>query len=466
MAKALKSGKVLESALEFTKNDCTIVDSNSKIPFTNDDHSVCDSRDNSTMQAKKVINSQEDVHDAQGDYAGIRCSSSDLHRNKMLPARAHHSSRDYRREGELPADTHYSSKGFHRDAEHLVNSNPKSSYFHPCERDDDGEDALLLELVQRSRAQLVEMYGPRVCPNDAGTQHHPSMNRREPDGPSHHHSAQTDEMQRRFHHSSSFRKQIEPEKYDGNASIESYLERFDEVAEWNEWTEEEKVMQLIMHLTGSAKVTVKLLPCKERKSYYHICKTLRESFSCRRSAFAIQQEFWNKMKSSKQSLPEFANELRTLSYEAFSMMMTGESGVRAVEDMLINKFVSCLGDVRLGRYIYLQHPVSLRQAVSIAKDYHMFDSMAGALGQKPRPNTNLIGKYEVEPVNCFSEVKEMKEVVVELRSAVQLLAEENRELQEDFTDLQALCSEQRQEIDCLRNLLAENDEGPEFEHLN
>ena len=59
-------------------------------------------------------------------------------------------------------------------------------------------------------------------------------------------------------------------------------------------------------------------------------------------------------------MPEFANELRILANRAFSSMI-GQDGAKALEEMLINRFVTGLSNAELGRYTHMQHPRTLQQ---------------------------------------------------------------------------------------------------------
>ena len=206
----------------------------------------------------------------------------------------------------------------------------------------------------------------------------------------------------------SYRRTIEPEKYDGTESLESYIERFEEVSQWNGWNPQEMAMQLSMHLVGAAKVAIKTLSSVERRSYDIICAKLVDSFGSKCSILSHQQSFWKRTKNAKETLPEFANELRLLANRAFSGMTTGRDGNRALEEMLINRFVTGLSNVELGRYVHMQHPQTLQQAVSLARDYESFDLMGGKFS-KPKPYINMVGAEHFDaPLSRSSDLDEVK----------------------------------------------------------
>ena len=62
----------------------------------------------------------------------------------------------------------------------------------------------------------------------------------------------------------SYRQPIDPETYDGKTSVEEYLKRFEQIADWNKWDDEEAAIQLSLKLKGSAKRIVKILPENQR----------------------------------------------------------------------------------------------------------------------------------------------------------------------------------------------------------
>ena len=243
---------------------------------------------------------------------------------------------------------------------------------------------------------------------------------------------------------SRYRKNVDPEKYDGTESVENYLERFEEVAQWNGWSEVEKAMQLSMHLTGVAKIAVRSLTPEEKRSYSSIHERLMESFDTKGNLLTNQQKFWKRFKSQKESLPEFANELRILANRAFSDIVAGPSGAKALEEMLINRFVTGLSNAELGRYVHMQHPKSLQHAVSLARDYEAFDLMGRGF---PRPisQVNMVGIEEDDLVVSCNQQSDLKEVKLSLRS----LREEMRRISDSVigvkTEVHSLNS---QIVDC------------------
>ena len=53
------------------------------------------------------------------------------------------------------------------------------------------------------------------------------------------------------------RRQIQPETYNGKSSLEDFIDQFELVSKWNQWTVDEKALQLAMSLRGMAKSAFK-----------------------------------------------------------------------------------------------------------------------------------------------------------------------------------------------------------------
>ena len=325
----LKNGKVLEAA---GGCDCMVVEDGAKESFTK-----VEGRDDVSGKQKfpndRGVAAREDVLNAQGDFAGresfARCETH---------ARSHENTR---------GTDELASSGFRRFEDRTSSSRRNPNCF-PLETGRQDPWSGRSEMYSSSQ----QGYGPMP---------------RKP------------------------RKQIDPELFEGNGSVDDYLESFEEIAQWNRWDDEEMAMQLAMCLTGSARVAMKILPAGQRRSYQSICKVLRETFGHGDSSvMLLQREFWNKVKGFRQSFSEFANDLQMLAYRAFSGMVTEGRGFRALEDLLINQFVTGLGDAKLGRYIYLQHPTSLQQAASLARDYEAFNRLGGDLVPRARSNLHMV----------------------------------------------------------------------------
>lgn len=172
----------------------------------------------------------------------------------------------------------------------------------------------------------------------------------------------------------------EPEKYNGKTNLDDYLTKFEEISHWNEWSLEEKGLQLGMSLTGSAMKAHIAMPDALRRNYHAIVQTLQDTFNPE-CELLYQEQFTLRKKLAGEDINEYANELKVLGRKAFKMMADIEG--EAFNTMLINKFISGLDDRELSRWLYMAEPKTLDLAVQMARRYNNFDALPSGC-RKPR----------------------------------------------------------------------------------
>ena len=205
-----------------------------------------------------------------------------------------------------------------------------------------------------------------------------------------------------------YRRQIDPETYDGRSDIDDYLDHFEQIADWNQWDDEEKAMQLCMSLRGPAKSVINALSRAERVSYVSVWHMLHQSFGHQNNVSVMQEKFWQRVRGHGESLTEFASDLELLGRSAFAGMVRRHEN-QAFETMLVNRFVAGIGNFELGRHVHLQRPTSLREAVTCAREYLAYEQIGRrSLGPKPKSPVNMVG-------DPYSEVQDHKEVMSALK---------------------------------------------------
>ena len=272
----------------------------------------------------------------------------------------------------------------------------------------------------------------------------------------------------------SSRHQIHPETYEGRSPVDQYLERFEEIADWNRWDDEERAMQLTMNLRGSAKAAVSTLSRDERRSYYSVWHVLKDSFGEKNDVLVFQEQFWQRVKGNQESLAEFSNDLKLLASRAFQgMLRRGEN--EAFENMLINRFVAGIGNTELGRYVHLQHPVTLNQAVQIAREFVAFDQIGKTQMSKPRSQINMVGNSEnvgavregnvdqlssLEVVSNLmrgligdvkTQIQGLVEQIKEIKTEVKMINVEVKAIKKDVSKIQGHVAKQSEEIRVLQS---------------
>jgi hypothetical protein len=169
------------------------------------------------------------------------------------------------------------------------------------------------------------------------------------------------------------RRQMDPEKYNGKTSVEDFIEHFEQVSLWNQWNGEEKALQLEMCLRGAAKSSFKTIPEIHKTNYLSILSFLRSSFGRLNEEILFQDRFWQRKKCAKEDLVEYAHDLKLLASKAFKDMVEFDNA--AYNSMIVNRFVSGIGDADLGRWVYMRHPANIDEALSVARDIESYEKL-------------------------------------------------------------------------------------------
>ena len=265
-----------------------------------------------------------------------------------------------------------------------------------------------------------------------------------------------------------YRQPIDPETYDGKTSVEEYLKRFEQIADWNRWDDVEAAIQLSLHLKGSAKRIVKTLPEDQRRSYNHMWSILNSTFGENVNVMALQEEFWRRTKQPEERIPEFAIHLESIAKKAFSEFLLDRTGEKALEQLIVERFIAgvAVGNDPMGRYIHLQHPSSLQQAVSLAQHYHAYDEMNPLTQQQ---SEDQVYNIQEDGLNVDDITKEVKSLAQEVRSMMSGPAEaetdkkiiqrtkaEVNSMRQELTELKLMVAIQKQEISHQCNLISAN----------
>jgi len=162
------------------------------------------------------------------------------------------------------------------------------------------------------------------------------------------------------------RKSCRPDHYDGTSDWSDYVRHFGTVAIWNDWTDEEKAVQLSMHLSGTARQT-----CTDSFPEGTLCtdfnllvKTLNQRFQPEGQEEAYKAEFRNRIKKKSESFMEFGHALRRLVIRSFPQI-----AYEAREDLVKDQFLMGLTDLDMRKHVSLAHPKNLDQAITLSTEY-------------------------------------------------------------------------------------------------
>ncbi|XP_070183906.1 uncharacterized protein [Littorina saxatilis] len=174
------------------------------------------------------------------------------------------------------------------------------------------------------------------------------------------------EREKPYQHAS--RKSIQADKYDGTSiDLNDYLEHFDGVSTWNEWTEEEKGIQLSLSLRGAAQQVLGYLQQEEKRDFVALTSALAKRFSPKERVMSYRCEFRNRRRRKQETVEEYGFALCRLATRAYRDMETG-----ARELILIEQFIGGLSEEALRERVQFGHPSTLDEAVSLAGEYVAF----------------------------------------------------------------------------------------------
>ena len=142
-----------------------------------------------------------------------------------------------------------------------------------------------------------------------------------------------------------------------------YLTHFSLISRWNNWSDEEKAMQLAMSMTGDALAELSDLPNSVVADFDLLAMALSDRFELKERIMTFRCEFRQRKQKKGESPTEFSFALKKLISRAFPELDT-----KAKEILLIEQFMTGLGSLEVQRHVQLGHPKYLSQAVSLAEE--------------------------------------------------------------------------------------------------
>ena len=154
------------------------------------------------------------------------------------------------------------------------------------------------------------------------------------------------------------KREIKPDKYDGNTCVETFLSKFSCCAKYNNWDSSDKAAYLTASLTGSAGL---LLWDTKDASYEELVEKLRRRFGTREMQEKYRIEARHRKRKPNESLPELAQEMERIVRLAYPGCDTH------AHDMLSrDHFIDALDSPGLEYQVKVREPQSLTHAVTVA----------------------------------------------------------------------------------------------------
>lgn len=219
---------------------------------------------------------------------------------------------------------------------------------------------------------------------------------------------------------SAYRKQRDPDKFDGEkVEWPDYFKHFETVSEWNRWSNEEKAMQLGMSLQGEALRVLGDLSSEVKEDYDALVKELTQRFNPAEREAAWRLEFRNRARKPKETIMQFGYELRRLAVKAFPKLP-----LLSREQWVMDQFSNGLLDDDTRMHVQFGHPKTLTEAISLAVEYETF---AQSKKSKASPSKPVAGVHQVEAISGTSEMQTLCAAVSELKSDLKTLKETRQE---------------------------------------
>ena len=224
-----------------------------------------------------------------------------------------------------------------------------------------------------------------------------------------------------FHEKQPYRKQKEPDKYDGEkVEWQDFQVHFETVATWNGWTDLEKGLQLATCLRGKAQKVLSELKPSQKSDYYTLTSVLAKRFNPPHRENAFRAVFRQRKRQPKESLMDYGCEVSRLAQKAYP-----EFPYEALDQVSREQFVRGLSDVDMKRYVDLQNPSSLEEAISLATQFESFDLGEGhdptpGRGEtRPSKGRSAHVQAEEQPVKKKDKCKD--EELASLRKQIEVL---------------------------------------------
>ncbi len=189
--------------------------------------------------------------------------------------------------------------------------------------------------------------------------------------------------------------------YDGQGDLTEYLQHFETVAEWNQWSSTNNATQLAMNLSGPARMVLADLPPHVSNSYHDLACCLKQRFCPDGREPVNKAEFQRRRKQHNETVTEFGYALRRLSLRAFPRI-----SLDAGEEWVLDQFLSGLNNIDMRKHVQLSHPVTLEEAIGMATEYESFQTSKTPT-KKP---VNAVAKS----ASSDTDIKQLQEVVTAL----------------------------------------------------
>ena len=203
-----------------------------------------------------------------------------------------------------------------------------------------------------------------------------------------------------------------PEPFSGETSWEDWNFHFQNVADVNEWNDEQKLKWLRVRLTGRAQTAFQRLPAESKASYTNATDALKERFEPKSRKTRYQVEFQTRRKRKAETWADFADDLKCLADKAFPDLQE-----EAKQCLALQSYLQQLDQPQVAFSVREKRPTTLDEAVSLTLEMEAYmlpttrTSMISAIQQDEEQEENTIAA--VDPTTKLTTLLEQLVVRVE-----------------------------------------------------
>ena len=244
------------------------------------------------------------------------------------------------------------------------------------------------------------------------------------------------------------RKEKEPAKFNGRSDWQDYLDHFNAVAEWNEWSYHDSGLQLAISLTEEAREVLGGLSVCQKHDYNSLVDALTRRFSPAGRESRYSLELMNRSCQPNEDVTSYGHTIRRLAIKAYP-------GQTLDEKWLVDLFIRGLPNQDMKRHVYLTKPLSLSEAINSAVTFDAFDRPACKTDNFRKPKVNVAPVRSNNPKgltdeNVNTQSEQLTEILSKMNVAISALNRNVSELQNQKSDHTNRYRRNIDQIECFR----------------
>lgn len=169
------------------------------------------------------------------------------------------------------------------------------------------------------------------------------------------------EQEETSNHPTTHRMMKPPDTYDGSKPWSAYIDYFNRVAEVNGWKERDKVIWLLVSITGQAAGAISSVTDADKSSFDAVCHKLSTIYQPKARSNLYKAQFRNRSMNETEDFNNFANSLKMLCDQAHPDLDTD-----AKAELILEKFIEGVKPRELSFQIMSQNITNLEDAISCA----------------------------------------------------------------------------------------------------